>query len=52
MISAVRDMKGSDDGKGDIVVLDPDAMVWRRFYSPTFSEQSSITFGDLGAVAQ
>jgi hypothetical protein len=52
-VSAVRDLKGSDDGVGDLVVLDPDRMEWLRYNSQpggSFVQQALLALGARGAV--
>lgn len=48
--SAVPDLAGSGDNRGDILVVDPDQLLWRRFHSQTFSEQPTLSLGTHGAI--
>ncbi len=53
VVSAVPDLKGSDDGNGDFIVLDPDRMEWLRYHSQTngtYVQQPVIQLGHSGAV--
>ncbi|MCC6664817.1 MAG: hypothetical protein IT375_13775 [Polyangiaceae bacterium] len=52
-VSAVRDLRGSDDGYGDLVVLDPDRMEWLRYNSQpggAFAQQALLVLGARGAI--
>jgi hypothetical protein len=54
VIGTVEDMKGSDDGMRDILVLDPDTMTWYRYYSQwngPFVAQPALSLGNVGALA-
>ncbi len=53
MAAAIRDMKGSQDGRGDILLIEPDSMTWRRFYSQangSLVEQAARSLGNLGGL--
>ena len=50
VISAVPDLAGSNDGRGDLLIVDPDQLNWRRFHSQNFAEQSTLTLGAPGAT--
>ena len=53
VMSAVPDMKGSDDGLSDVLVLDPDQSTWTRYYShvsASFTQQSVLSLGNVGAM--
>ncbi len=53
VISAVPDMKGSDDGLSDVLVLNPDQSTWTRYYSQVnapFIQQSALSLGNVGAM--
>jgi len=54
VVAALRDLAGSVDGRGDFLVLDPDASRWTRVLSQangTFSVQPTIDFGHVWAMA-
>lgn len=53
VISAVPDLKGSDDGLRDILVLDPDQSTWTRYHSQVsapFTQQPALGLGSVGAM--
>ena len=53
MPAAVVDLLGSTDGRGDVLLIDPDSMTWRRFYSQAngnLVEQATRTLGDMGSL--
>jgi hypothetical protein len=54
MIGTVEDMKGSDDGMRDILMLDPDSMTWYRYdsqWNGPLVAQPALHLGNVGAFA-